>query len=496
MICLLSPAHLFALATFQLYALALLLAPDLAPVPLVFFVLWCGVAPLFPGSSFYLPVISRGKKGTTAVALTFDDGPNPEVTTRLLELLAEHGVHATFFVTGVNAERHPELIRAILAQGHTLGNHSYHHSPFLMLKGSATLRREVGAAQALFEQFGVVPLAFRPPVGVTAPHLWRVLTDLGMSCVNFSCRIGDMGNRRIANMAARLLKKVRPGDIILLHDVPPPRGEVDYLLEEFATILAGLKARNIEVQPLARVIGKQVMRTADAGIGVNAVELFYDGLAASYDEEQFCSKVSLSRRKELALFASRLPEYFQGAGRVLEIGAGTGIFTTIIARHCGEIDALDISGEMLARLEDKCKNEGITNIHTRAGDVEKLRLEGSYDVVCAFSALAYLKDLPAFLRMLAPHVRDGGTIYFITARSSLFRFFTQIGNAMRQGLWLKAHSRRSIEAMLARAGFATISIESHLLKCAISGGMLLEVIARKPREVEVGGDRLLVDGVR
>jgi peptidoglycan/xylan/chitin deacetylase (PgdA/CDA1 family)/ubiquinone/menaquinone biosynthesis C-methylase UbiE len=494
MICLLSPAHLFALATFQLYALALFLAPSLAPLPLVFFVLLCLVAPLFPRCSYYLPVTSTGRKGTQAVALTFDDGPNPEVTPRLLDLLAEHGMQATFFVTGVNAERYPDLIHAILAQGHTLGNHSYHHSPFLMLKGSATLKREVAAAQALFKAFGVAPLAFRPPVGVTAPHLWPVLSELGMFCVNFSCRIGDMGNRRICDMAARLLNKVRPGDIILLHDVVPPKGDVSYLLGEFAAILAGLHARGIEVQPLARVIGKQVMRAADAGAGVNPVELFYDGLAADYDEEQFCSKVSLSRRTELALFASRLPEYFHGAGRVLEIGAGTGIFTTLIARHCGEIDAVDISGEMLARLDDKCKSEGISNIRTRAGDVEKLRFEGCYDVVCAFSALAYLKDLPAFLRMLAPHVKAGGTVYFITARTSLFRFFTQIGNAMRQGLWLKAHSRRSIEAMLAQAGFATISIESHLLKCAISGGMLLEVIAR--REVVADAQRRLAGGIR
>ncbi len=483
MICPLSPAHFFALGAFQLYAVLLIFAPSLAPLPLLLFILICVLAPVFHACSYYLPVISRGRKGAKAVAITFDDGPDPSVTPRILDLLARHSVKATFFVTGLNSERHPDLVRLILSHGHTLGNHSYSHSPFLMLKGSRTLMREVESAQTLFRQFGVVPLAFRPPVGITSPNLWAVLLKLGMFCVNFSCRAGDMGNRRIENLAARLLGKVRPGDIILLHDVAPPKGGIDYLLGEFEAVLVGLKAKNIEVQPLAQLIGKEIMQAGESAVGMNATELFYDGLAATYDEEQFCSNVSISRRTELRLFNARLPEFFQGADRVLEIGAGTGIFTTTIARNCREVEALDISGKMLTLLDDKCRTEGITNIRTRVGDVETLDLEGPYDVVCAFSALEYLTGLPAFLRRLAPHVREGGTVYFITARRSLFRLFTQIGNAMRQGLWLKAHSRREIRAMLTEAGFAPVSIDSHLLKCGISGGMLLEVVARKPHEV-------------
>lgn len=496
MTCLLSPAHLFALATFQLYALLLIFVPAWAPLPLLVFVFVCVTTPFLPGCSYYLPVISKGRKGTKAVALTFDDGPSPEVTPRLLDLLAKHAVTATFFVTGVNAKRHPELIRAILAHGHTLGNHTFNHSPFLMLKSSQTLRREVEAAQTLLRQFGVVPLAFRPPVGITAPSLWRVLQDQGMFCVNFSCRAGDMGNRRIRNLAAKMLKKVRPGDIVMFHDVPPPRGDTDCLIREFETFLVGLKAKNLAVQPLAQLIGKEIMESGGDGTGPNAIKLFYDGFAAAYDEEQFSSNVSLSRRTELRLFTSRLSEIFQGAGRVLEIGAGTGIFTTTIARHSRAVEALDISGKMLALLDDKCRAEGIANIHTRVGDVETVELNGPYDVVCAFSALAYLSDLPAFLRRLAPHVRPGGRLYFLTARSSLFRFFTQIGNAMRQGLWLKAHSRREIGSMLTAAGFEIVSIESHLLKCAISGGMLLEVVARKPQEFVAEETQINKDGTR
>lgn len=482
MICPLSLAHFFALGAFKTYILLIIIYPPLAPLPLLVFILVCAAAPLFPGFSYFLPIITRGAKGTKAVALTFDDGPDPAVTPRLLDLLARHSVTATFFVTGINAEKYPDLIRSILQHGHSIGNHSFSHDPFLMFRRSKGLRKEIESTQTTLKAFGIVPLAFRPPAGVTNPLLWRVLLELGMYCVNFSCRVGDIGNRRIKNLAERVLRKVQPRDIIMLHDVTPSNGNVDYLLGEFDAILAGLKARDLDIQPLGKLIGQEVMQVDRSEATIHAAELFYDGLAATYDEEQFCSKVSISRRMELKLFTARLPEIFAGAERVLEIGAGTGIFTTTIARHCREVEALDISTKMLAILEEKCRTEGITNVRARAGNVETIELNGPYDVVCAFSALEYLKDLPALLKRLQPHVRAGGKVYFITARRSLFRLFTQVGNAMRQGMWLKAQSRRKVKAMLKAAGFQPLSISSHLLKCGISGGMLLEVVAGKPGE--------------
>ena len=195
MICPLSPAHFVALGAFQLYVALLFLDRNLALVPLVIFVILCCITPFFSRLSFFLPIISRGKKGTQGVALTFDDGPDPEVTPGVLELLARHGVTATFFVTGLRAARYPGIMRAILAGGHAVGNHSYSHSPFMMFKGHKTLRREVVSTQNILKQFGIVPLAFRPPVGITNSRLWRVLLENGLFCVNFSLRAGDMGNR-------------------------------------------------------------------------------------------------------------------------------------------------------------------------------------------------------------------------------------------------------------------------------------------------------------
>jgi peptidoglycan/xylan/chitin deacetylase (PgdA/CDA1 family)/2-polyprenyl-3-methyl-5-hydroxy-6-metoxy-1,4-benzoquinol methylase len=487
MLCPLSPAHIVALGAFQLFAVLLFFNSNLAPLPLLIFVLLCGITPLFPRLSFFLPIISRGKKGVKGVALTFDDGPDPEVTPPLLELLARNEVTATFFVTGKRAERYPEIIKAILAGGHAIGNHSYSHSPLLMLKGRATLQHEITAAQSVFRHFGIVPLAFRPPVGITNSRLWRILLENGMFCVNFSCRAADFGNRRVAKLAHRLLRKVVPGDIILLHDVAPRQGEVTQLLQEFSILIAGLQEKGLEILPLSRLIGKEVMQWGDSDSGPNPAEQFYNGLAATYDQEQFASTVSLSRSTEYRLFSARLPTLFAGAHRVLEIGAGTGIFTLDIARNCAEVLAADISGNMLALLKEKAAAAGIENIRILQGNVETMELKGDFSVVCAFSALEYLADLPAFFIRLAPHVKPGGAIYFITARSSLFRFFTQIGNAMRQGLWLKAHSRREIEAMLTAAGFERITVSSHLFKSLLSGGMLLEVVARRPGGERAGG---------
>ena len=167
MICPLSPAHFVALTAFQIFVLLLFVDISLAPLPLLLFLICCLAAPFFPRLSFFLPIVSRGGKGAKGVALSFDDGPDPEVTPLVLELLARRNLSATFFVTGAAAQRHPEIVQAILAAGHTVGNHSYSHFPFLMLKGRAVLRREIEAAQEVFLRFGIVPLAFRPPVGIT-----------------------------------------------------------------------------------------------------------------------------------------------------------------------------------------------------------------------------------------------------------------------------------------------------------------------------------------
>jgi peptidoglycan/xylan/chitin deacetylase (PgdA/CDA1 family)/2-polyprenyl-3-methyl-5-hydroxy-6-metoxy-1,4-benzoquinol methylase len=478
-ICPLSPAHIAGIAAFHLYAILLFVDIRTAPLPLLAFLLACAIAPFLPRVGFFLPIVGRGKPGEKGVALTFDDGPDPEVTPLLLDLLDRHSVPATFFVTGERAARHPAIIRDILSRGHSIGNHSYHHFPFLMLKGMRTLRREIESTQSVLAGFGVVPMAFRPPVGITNALLWRVLLEQGMFCVNYSCRAVDIGNRRIGRLSEKVLKAVSPGDIIALHDIAPRHAGTERLMAEFDALLRGLKEKGSEVVPLDRLIGREVMRRGESPGEVHPAALFYDVLATDYDREQFCSPVSIVRKTEYALFEARLPSLVSLSDRVLEIGAGTGIFTLAIARRCREVTAVDISASMLEKLKEKAVGEGLTNIRMITGDAETMDIGGGYAVACAFSSLEYLSDLPTFFRRLSARIDPGGILYFLTARRSLFRLFAQIGNAMRQGLWLKAHSRREIEAMLSASGFVEIRVTSHLLKSWVSGGILLEVAARR-----------------
>jgi peptidoglycan/xylan/chitin deacetylase (PgdA/CDA1 family) len=262
----LTPALITGVTAFFIAGLLSWIRPTLAVVPLGVFILLCLVAPFLTRAGFFLTVISRQDRGRSVAALTFDDGPDPDVTPLLLEVLRRHGVQATFFVTGAKAEQHPELIREILSRGHALGNHSYHHDPLLMLRSRTRLKEEIARTQDLLANFAVRPLTFRPPVGITNPRLRGVLGELGMYCVTFSCRAFDRGNRRIEKLAMIILKKVRPGAIILLHDVTPRGGGgIAQWLTEMERMVSGLKTRGYEILPLSELIDRPVMEhlTAD-----------------------------------------------------------------------------------------------------------------------------------------------------------------------------------------------------------------------------------------
>jgi peptidoglycan/xylan/chitin deacetylase (PgdA/CDA1 family) len=254
-----SPMHIAGFAAFFVSGGLLFVREDLAAWPLVLFLLLCFTAPFIPRVGLFLPIISRGERAGKMVTLTFDDGPDPDVTPRLLDLLERHRLTATFFVTGQNAEHHPELIREILRRGHVIGNHSYRHDPLLMFRSSARLADEIARTQTVLALFGIRPRLFRPPVGITNPRLPKVLEELRMACITFSCRAPDFGNRRIGGLAEAILRKVRPGAIVLLHDVSPPGGGVEAWFGEVEKIIETLRARGYDIVPLSGLIGRAVM---------------------------------------------------------------------------------------------------------------------------------------------------------------------------------------------------------------------------------------------
>jgi peptidoglycan-N-acetylglucosamine deacetylase len=257
----LSPAKITGIILLSVAAAVFFINSLLAAAIAFFYIFLCVAASFFPMSSFYLPVISRGKTGRNLVALTFDDGPAEPTTRQVLELLDKYSAKATFFVSGVNTLKHPEIIREIITRGHTIGNHSFHHNPFLMLGSYNYLYQEIFRAQEVLKEMGVRTFVFRPPVGIISPKLPSVLNKLGMFCVTFSCRAFDGGNRRVKNIASMILKKIKAGDIIVLHDVPPRSAEDNnILLSEIEKILQGLIEKDLQVVPLSALIGREVMK--------------------------------------------------------------------------------------------------------------------------------------------------------------------------------------------------------------------------------------------
>jgi peptidoglycan-N-acetylglucosamine deacetylase len=194
----------------------------------------CGVGAVALGSLYvyawsvptlqvFGPAVLRGPADGGNVALTFDDGPSSPYTGQILDLLRERGVTATFFLCGKNVERHPEIARRIVAEGHTIGNHTYSH-PFPYFRRRSFIAAEIDRAQDVIERVtGHRPKIFRPPFGARWLGMYQVLGERGLPLINWSDTGYDW--REGVDVASETLKHLRPGSIILLHDgreVCPP----------------------------------------------------------------------------------------------------------------------------------------------------------------------------------------------------------------------------------------------------------------------------------
>lgn len=259
-----SPAIITGLGACLLAVILAIADGWLVVVPLAGFIFLCLAAPFFPRFSFYLPVTSRGNSGENAVAITFDDGPDPLTTPLLLNLLEKYQIKATFFITGKKAAGHPELVEQLVSRGHLVGNHSYNHSYRVLFRAGRSIVEDIQAAQGVFNNLGIIPLAYRPPAGLTSPGLKSALMKTGLYAVNFSCRSLDGGNRRISNMAGKILNRIQPDDIILLHDLRPPDERlIPDWLTEIELLLKGINKKGFTVLPLSKLINRPVMMSAD-----------------------------------------------------------------------------------------------------------------------------------------------------------------------------------------------------------------------------------------
>lgn len=174
-----------------------------------------------PGGQGLCRVHTRFATDRREVWLTIDDGPDPEDTPRLLDLLDREGARATFFVVGERAARHPELIAAILRRGHEIGHHTHTHPAGTFWCASRSrLAHELDAPLEVLSQLGVRPTRFRAPVGIKHLLLGHALAARDLTYVGWTIRSGDSRLREPSTLAARVLPRVAPGAIVLLHEGP------------------------------------------------------------------------------------------------------------------------------------------------------------------------------------------------------------------------------------------------------------------------------------
>lgn len=180
-------------------------------------------ASLWPGSRIFGRAVTAPAR-PRELALTFDDGPNPAWTPRLLDLLAEHGVRATFFMLGMRAQSEAELVRRAVSAGHVVGNHSWSH-PNLARSSAARVREELKRTQETLQQIAGAPVRwFRPPYGARRPAVFRIAREMGLEPVLWNAMTTDWSEPSAERIAMRLEAKIdgleRRGSAanIVLHD--------------------------------------------------------------------------------------------------------------------------------------------------------------------------------------------------------------------------------------------------------------------------------------
>lgn len=194
---------------------------------LFLFILSLGI--LFLKVQYFLPAIN--KLSSKKVLLTFDDGPHPETTSKILEVLNSHSIHGIFFVIGSKVKEHPAIVQKIHANGHFLGNHSYEHSNFFSMLSSKNVEQEIEKCDQIIEQLtGEKSIFFRPPIGYTNPRIARVVKKMNKIVIGWQLRSYDSVLKNPMRLKNRLLRNVKTSDIILIHDNLPQSAE---MLEDF-----------------------------------------------------------------------------------------------------------------------------------------------------------------------------------------------------------------------------------------------------------------------
>lgn len=223
-----------------------------------------------PSSQLLGRALVRGPAGGRRVALTFDDGPTPPSTERILDVLKQHGVTATFFVNGRWVDRFPSTLRRIQSDGHSIGNHTYSHL-FLYLKSRRRIAHEIDLTQDAIERVtGMRPSIFRCPYGIRWFGLFTELRRRSMTAVQWSDTGFDWVKKNTpADIARKALQHLADGSVILLHDgcgaSEPGEANHTATAEALPAIIAEVRRRGLQFVPVEDFLRRSRPETGPVG---------------------------------------------------------------------------------------------------------------------------------------------------------------------------------------------------------------------------------------
>ena len=199
--------------------------------------------------------IRRGPSTARRIALTFDDGPDPAFTPRVLDALAARDVRGTFFVVGERAARAPDVVRAIAAAGHDVASHGWSHRS-LWLCGPRRTEDEIERTQALVAHLaGREPRAFRPPWGMVNAALYPILNRRGLRCVLWSIQPEGLRPAAATAQVDHVLRRAHPGAIVDLHDAEGTPRAPERLLAALPGMIDGLRRQDFELVTVSELLG-------------------------------------------------------------------------------------------------------------------------------------------------------------------------------------------------------------------------------------------------
>ncbi|MFT3773627.1 MAG: polysaccharide deacetylase family protein [Minicystis sp.] len=212
------------------------------------YILLIGAGVAFLRLGMFVDVVWRGPREARGVALTFDDGPSPEHTPKILDLLDRARVKATFFVIAKKALAHPEVVRDIARRGHAIGVHGYDHDRLLSLRSPQRVSDDIEKAITAVESItGQKPSLYRPPVGLTSPRIARALEWFDVTVVGWSVRALDgWKGAEPEKVAARVARRLGDGAIVLLHDAAERDNFRPASVEALPRILEAMRNRDLE----------------------------------------------------------------------------------------------------------------------------------------------------------------------------------------------------------------------------------------------------------